>query len=297
MVDAGWAFARYEAVRDALPDAEFPAQVTRIANLSAVVGDHDTFLLDAFGVLNIGDRAIPGAVDFVAALRRAGKRVAVVSNSASVPTAATRAKFAALGFDFAPEEVVTSRDALKAALAQEPPRLWGVMAAAHSQIDELGIAAHALTDDPGGYAQAEAFILLGSAGWTEARQALLIDSLRRTPRPVLVGNPDLVAPREDGLSLEPGHFAHDLAQKTGCRPVFHGKPFPGLFALAESRFGPFDPARTVMVGDTLHTDVLGGAAFGLRTCLLHGYGLLAGEDVEGLTAASGILPDIVAERL
>lgn len=297
MVDAAWAFARYEAVRGTLPDADFPVHTTRVSYLEAAVGEYDTILLDAFGVLNIGDRAIPGAVDFIAALRRAGKRVAVVSNSASVPTAVSRAKFDRLGFDFAPGEIVTSRDALKSALVQEPARRWGVMAAVDSRIDELGISAHALTDDPDDYDRAQGIILLGSADWTDARQALLIDSLRRTPRPVIVGNPDLVAPREGGLSLEPGHYAHDLAGKTGCTPVFHGKPYPGIFALAQERLGPFDPARTLMVGDTLHTDVLGGAEFGLSTCLLRGYGLLAGEDVEGLIATSGIRPDILAEHL
>lgn len=296
-VDAAWAFARYEAVRDALPGADFPARTARADRLSEAVGEYDTILLDAFGVLNIGTRAIPGATGFVAGLRRAGKRVTVVSNSAGVPGAASHAKFAAMGFDFAPEEIVTSRDALKAALRALPPRLWGVMAAADSQVAELGVEARALADDPRAYARAGGFVLLGSAGWTGARQEMLVRSLRRDPRPVLVGNPDLVAPREGGLSLEPGHFAHALAADTGLAPVFHGKPFPGIYALVRARLGPLDPARTLMVGDTLHTDVLGGAAAGLRTCLLRGYGLMAGEDVEARVAASGIRPDLIAERL
>jgi len=297
MVDAGWAFARYEAVRGALPGARFPAESARAAHLGDAVGRYDTILLDAFGVLNIGTRAIPGAVDFVAALRAARKRVTVVSNSASVPSAATHAKFAALGFDFAPAEIVTSRDALKAALATMPALRWGVMAAADSRVEELGVEAAVLADDPDAYDRARGFVLLGSAGWTEARQTMLVASLRRNPRPVLVGNPDLVAPREDGLSLEPGHYAHDLAARTGIAPVFHGKPFPDIYDLVQARLGPLDPARTLMVGDTLHTDVLGGAAFGLRTCLLRGYGLLAGEDIGALVATSGIVPDLVAEGL
>lgn len=296
-VDAAWAFARYEAVREALPQAGFPARSVHAAHLGEAVAAYDTILLDAFGVLNIGTRAIPGAVDFIAALRDAGKRVMVVSNSASVPSAASHAKFIALGFDFSPAEIVTSRDALKAALRALSPHRWGVMAATDSQIAELGVEAHALTDDPDGYDRAEAFILLGSADWTDARQDRLVDSLRRIPRPVLVGNPDLVAPREDGLSLEPGHFAHDLAARAGVTPVFHGKPFPGIYDLVRERLGPLDPARTLMVGDTLHTDVLGGAAFGLRTCLLRDYGLLAGQDIGALIHASGIRPDLVAAQL
>lgn len=296
-VDAAWAFREYEAVRDALPRAPFPAFSDRVEHLTQLAERYDMFLLDAFGVLNIGETAIPGAVKFVAALRAAGKRAIVLSNSASVPSAVSHAKFQRLGFDFTEEEIVTSRDALKAALTDEPARQWGVMAAENSQIDELGVAAHPLGDEAKAYAAAEGFILLCSAGWTEERQARLVEAMGDPSRPVLVGNPDLVAPRETGLSLEPGWFAHDLARRTGCVPRFYGKPFGNVFEVAEARFGPFVAEKTVMVGDTLHTDVMGGAAAGLNSCLLRGYGLLAGEELVPLIAASGIVPNVIAERL
>ncbi len=56
--------------------------------------------------------------------------------------------------------------------------------------------------------------------WTDARQTLLEASLQRAPRPVYVGNPDIVAPRENGFSTEPGSFAHRLADETGVSPQF-----------------------------------------------------------------------------
>ena len=296
MIDAATAFARYEAVRPALPNAEFPARSEKVAHLRSVVGRYDTFLLDAFGVLNIGETAIPGAIEFIADIRHADGRVMIVSNSASVPTTVSLAKFHRLGFDFSPHEIVTSRDALKTALASEPLRRWGIMAAENSEIEELGIDACTLGDDQAAYDTAEGFILLGSAGWTSARQDRLAASLGRKPRPVLVGNPDLVAPREGGLSLEPGWFAHDLAERIdGCRPVFYGKPFRSIFDLAFARIGTVDPARTLMVGDTLHTDVLGGAVAGVRTCLLCDYGLFAGRDTTKLIEDSGLSPNLVAD--
>ena len=64
----------------------------------------------------------------------------------------------------------------------------------------------------------DAFLLLGSAVWTEDRQEMLLDSLKRNSRPVYVGNPDIVAPREGGFSVEPGSFAHRLADTTGHFP-------------------------------------------------------------------------------
>ncbi len=297
-VDTRTAFARYEAIRAALPDANFPSHSRKVMHLGAWVGEFDTILLDAFGVLNIGETAIPGAVDFITAIRRTGGRVMILSNSAGVPTAASLAKFHRLGFDITADEIVTSRDALKAALAAGSPRRWGVMAGESSQIDELGVDVCSLGDADAPYDDADGFILLGSAGWTPTRQDRLAEALLSRPRPVLVGNPDLVAPRENGLSLEPGWFAHDLADRVrGYRPVFHGKPFGDIFDLALARLGDVDPARTLMVGDTLHTDILGGAAAGLRTCLLCNYGFLAGQDTDALIAQSAIRPDLLSSYI
>ena len=53
--------------------------------------------------------------------------------------------------------------------------------------------------------------MIGSATWSEARQDRLEAALGQTPRPVLVGNPDIVAPRATGFSVEPGYYAHRLA--------------------------------------------------------------------------------------
>src|SRR5690606_8371232 len=98
------------------------------------------------------------------------------------------------------------------------------------------------------------------------------ERLAARPAPVLIGNPDLVAPRESGLSIEPGHFAHDLLDRVDCEVRFFGKPYANAFdaaiAAVEAERGPVDRSRVAMVGDTLHTDILGGAGAGLRTVLV-----------------------------
>lgn len=290
--DVDWAFEQYEAVRGALPTAEFPAVTERLTSIDAVVEQFDTVLLDAFGVLNIGDTAIPGAADFIAALRAKNRSVRIVSNSASVPTCVSLEKFARLGFDFSDAEITTSRDALKVGLARAPAMTWGVMAARNSEIEELGVPCHPLEDGDAAYDAADGFILLGSAEWTEARHARLVAAIRNRNRPVYVGNPDIVAPREDGLSREPGYFAHDLARRTGCALTFFGKPFANIYDLAVASLRPVDPMRTLMVGDTLHTDILGGAAYGFKTLLIRDYGLFAGREVEHFIERSGIAPNL-----
>lgn len=291
------AFAAYEAVRGRLPQASFPGACERADSLGDIAECYDAFLLDAFGVLNIGETAVPGAPERVAALQKAGKRVLVLTNSASQTPDADLAKYRRLGFEFAPDDVVSSRDALKRELVGRPERLWACMAPAWSGIEELGVRAGPLEDDPAPYADAEGFILLGSAGWTEARQDMLEAALRGRPRPVLVGNPDIVAPRETGLTPEPGHYAHLLADRLGLSPLFCGKPFGGIFDLALARIGGVPRGRIVMVGDALHTDVLGGAAAGIRTALVRSFGLFRACDVDALIACSGIVPDHLLERV
>nr|WP_235971250.1 HAD-IIA family hydrolase [Palleronia pontilimi] len=282
-----------------MPPAEFTADPARADTLADVADPYDLILLDAYGVLNVGETAIPGAAARIAALRAAGKRVAVVSNSAGYPKRMMMDRYARLGFDFAPAEVVTSREALLACLAGQPPRHWGLMLTDAHDMDEFaGLRTTFLGDDPADYDAVDGVLMVGSDGWTEHRQALLEDAMRARPRPVIVGNPDIVAPREDGLSREPGHFAHGLADRTGIAPVFLGKPFPQIFELALARLdAPPPPARVLMVGDTLHTDILGGRHMGVATALVTGFGSLKGLDVDDAIARSGIVPDLIVGRI
>lgn len=291
------AFAAYEAVRGRLPQATFPAACQTAATLGDIADRYDAFLLDAFGVLNIGETAVPDAPERVAALQRSGKRVLVLTNSASQTPGAALAKYRRLGFDFAPEDVVSSRDVLKRALVGRSERLWACMAPHSAGVEELGVRVRLLEDDPEPYGDADGIILLGSAGWTRARQDMLAAALGRRPRPVLVGNPDIVAPREAGLTPEPGYYAHLLADGLGLSPHFCGKPFGNIFDLALERIGRIPRERTLMVGDSLHTDVLGGASAGICTALVRSFGLFRTCDVNMLIRRSGIMPNHLLDRV
>ncbi|MGR3290794.1 MAG: HAD hydrolase-like protein [Paracoccaceae bacterium] len=144
-----------------------------------------------------------------------------------------------------------------------------------------------LQEDAGVYDQVGEILLIGSSGWTETRQELLEASLCNNPRPVLVANPDTLAPQETCLSKQPGHFAHRLADVTGVTPEFFGKPFNNIFAMARLPEDT-DPARVVMVGDTLQTDILGGRVAGLKTALRTSHGSLKGMNVNDVIDRSGI---------
>lgn len=291
--DAVSAFARYEAIRPRLPAAHYPARSSVLSSLEEVADHVDGFLLDAFGVLNVGETAIPGAVARMASLRARGKRLAVLTNAASYTRSQLLAKYRKLGFDFTADEVAASRDVAVARLEGiAPGATWAVIAAAGDTFADIPARVLDAVADPSALADADAVLFLSTARWTPALQARLVDALERNLRPFVIANPDLVAPREGGLTLEPGLFGHDLLDRIGADAHWFGKPFPEAFAEGIARTG-LAPARLAMVGDTLHTDVLGGAAAGCRSVLVTDHGLFTGRDTAPFIAASGITPDFI----
>lgn len=291
--DAPSAFARYEAIRPRLPQARYPVRSLHLPSLDTVADHVDGFLLDAFGVLNVGETAIPGAVARLAGLRARGKRLAVLTNAASYTREQLLAKYHRLGFDFTADEVVASRDVAVARLAAiAPGATWAAIAAAGDTFADIPARLVDAVADPTALASADGVLFLSTARWTADLQAALVAALRQRSRPLVIANPDLVAPREGGLTLEPGLFGHDLLDHVAVGAQWFGKPFPEAFAEGIARTG-LAPDRLAMVGDTLHTDVLGGAAAGCRTVLVTDHGLFAGRDTGPFIAASGIVPDFI----
>jgi len=294
---ASAAVARYEAISSRLPDANFPRDSIHRQNLFELIDDIDCFVLDGFGVLNVGEEPVPDAAKRIQQLRDAGKTLRVLTNGASYPSSKTTAKYQRWGIDFSLNEVISSRDALATALntasVADTSFVWGFAAWPDSEITALAPNSVLLADDADVYARCDGYVLLGAGAWTSERQSLLATALLDKARPVLIGNPDLVAPHPGGLSHEPGLFAHDLIDGGHKDVRFYGKPFDNAFAEVRKTFEMLDPTRCAMVGDTLHTDILGGAQCGWKTVLVTGHGILKNQNVEAAIARSGIRPDFI----
>ena len=265
--------------------------------LAALAARYDAFILDGYGVVNVGAEPLPGIVDAVAALLGAGRAVMVLTNGAGRPVRWTARRYAEWGVGVPERLVVSSRDALEAELAARPrPGLWAVMAKPDSELGTLPAETVLLGDDDSLYREADGFILLRSGEWTAARHRRMAAALCEAPRPVLVANPDVSAPYPDGsFSAEPGYWALRLEAETGVRCERFGKPFPDVFDLALARLGDagLRRERVAMVGDGLYTDVLGGLAAGLGTVLVTGHGLVRGLDWRAWAEEAGIFPDHV----
>ncbi|SEQ82613.1 HAD-IIA family hydrolase [Thalassovita taeanensis] len=289
------AIDRYNAIRARLPQASGPAAWSSANNLGALAAEYDVFVFDAFGVLNVGATPITGAHARIQALQAMGKQTFVLTNAAGLTDAQTTAKFCALGLDFEALEVISSRQICLEGLKRSfDIRRWGVICPACGLPDLPGIEFVDLITAPDGLDDVDGIVLLSTTGLPDTWCDGLEVALRARPRPVVVGNPDLVAPRETGLSKEPGFYAHDLIDRLGIAPVFYGKPFANAFEAVERRLTPgFPAAKIAMIGDTLHTDILGAAARGWGTVLVTGHGLYRGANVDQLIEISGIVPNWV----
>jgi glycerol-1-phosphatase len=290
--EEAWRAYRRAEVR--LPPKPVAAIPLRVPDMRAIVDRFDLVILDAWGVLNLGDVPIPRALDAVAAMRAAGMPLRVLSNDASGEKARTVANHRRRGYDFTVAEIVAGLDLLPQTLAHlalpSPPGLI-----ADPPAPRLPVAMPSLGDDATGYDEVSGFVFLSSDSWSEPRQALLATSLARHPRPLIVCNPDIASPGGERLNAEPGFYAHRLADEIGIIPLFCGKPERAIYLRALDGAG-VPPDRVLCVGDTLHTDILGARAAGCRSMLVES-GFLAGRDPLALAAESGIWPDFIAPGL
>ena len=291
-----------------MPAKPPPRTARRISGLAEVLDQFDAVIFDNFGVLSLGDPAIDAGAPALAAVRRSGKPLRILTNDGAKGIEAMLADHHGRGYVFRAEEIIPGYRLLERALARslstghppaEPPALrteqvWGVIG-----LDPLPLPALTQLMIPltgGGIGQVDTVagvVFFDTGDWRDADQQRLVASLRAAPRPVIVCNPDLTAPYPGCLSIEPGWSVNQLADSTGVEPVFLGKPFAAIYDVALGDLGDIPRERIIAVGDTPHTDVLGAHAAGIKSLLVE-TGFTRGRDAAALMEQAGIVADYVA---
>jgi HAD superfamily hydrolase (TIGR01450 family) len=287
-------FDRYQEVRSRFPEVRARQETVEIKSLLDIADQIDAFVFDAFGVLNVGETMIPGADKRLDQLRERGCAIRILTNAASYDRSGAIAKFKRLGLRVEDDEIITSREATLQNLSAGH---WGVIAADTDQLSDLPTLVTRLKDDVAEYDKVDHFLFLSTADWTPSRQNLLAAAMQRRPRNLLIGNADLAAPRDDGFSVEPGHFGHQIADLFPGYVQFFGKPFPEVYDLIEASLPTLTSNRIAMCGDTLHTDILGSAARGWRTVLVTQDGLFAGYDTQPFSEQAHLFADWRLSRI
>ena len=294
MLDTSSVFQKYESLRPRLPDFKCSNATIEIKSILEIASEVDVFVFDAFGVLNIGEKLIPGADLALKTLRDMNKQVRVLTNAASYDKSGTEKKFLDLGLYFAGEEIITSRDA---ALENVTPGLWGVITAEADNLNDLKAEYIRLADTKPDFDKVDGFLFLSTSCWNPKKQLVLRDSISKNERPVIIANADLVAPRENGFTLEPGFYGHELMDLGSSKVQFFGKPYPAVYKLLTKSLSGTPGDKIAMFGDSLHTDILGAAALGWKTVLVTKDGLFSGFDTKSYCEESGIFPNWRLERL
>lgn len=223
---------------------------------------YDAALLDLDGVLYVGPEGVPHAAPSVAGARRAGMRVAFVTNNASRRPEVVAAHLTSLGITAEPDDVVTSAQAAVRYLAARLPVGARVLVLGTEGLAEE-VAAGGLV--PVRRAEGAVGVVQGlstTTGWEELAEAALAI---RSGALWVAGNRDATYPSPRGPVPGNGALVAALEVATGVSPVVVGKPAPELHAASVERVGAHRP---LVVGDRLDTDVLGARSTGCDSLLV-----------------------------
>ena len=290
----------YESLRPIMP---VPRNVTpkKLLRLVDLVPKVDALILDGYGVINVGSGLINGIEELFDCAANRNVPIIVLTNGASFGAEVAWQKYQKWGLPIARNHVVSSRDVLEINLKNRSSGIiYGSLSGTSAPLgygNELRYKS-----DPRFFEQSDEFVILGTIDWTSDDQDLLEKALRRRKRLIHVANPDVVSPKVSGFSVEPGYWAVRAMKNAGASVSWYGKPYDIPFEMAFSRLESvtgqrFTKSRVAMVGDSLHTDVIGASAFGLSTVLLTGYGLFRDGSASQMINACGIYPDWIIDRL
>ena len=238
----------------------------------APAAEYDVALLDLDGVVYSGPQAIEGAPQALTRARKAGLRLAFVTNNASRSPSAVAEHLSRLGVPATAADVVTSAQAAATVIANRFPPGSAVLVAGSNglriALRERGMRPVSLAADRP-VAVAQGFVpginyeLLAEAGVAVRDGAFYVatnsDSTLPTPRGPQPGNGSLLAV---------------IITATGIQPVVAGKPETPLHDEAVARTGA---ERPLVVGDRLDTDIEGAVRGGADSMLV----------LTGVTSAKG----------
>ena len=108
---------------------------------------------------------------------------------------------------------------------------------------------------------------------------------------LIATNLDPNCPTQNGLRPGCGAMVAMLEAATGIKAFSVGKPSPVMMRAARKELG-LATDETVMIGDTMETDILGGVQLGFHTVLV----LSGGTQLDDLPRY-GYRPDLIVESL
>ena len=277
----------------------------RIDNFKSILDRYKFIFFDAFGVIKNYNGLVPGVEQTFAYMESQGKEYYIVTNDASRSPMALAESFHRVGLHAITHDRIIS----SGMLAKEYIDLkvndgivayLGTLNSAH-YIDSSGL--HTLPVSAINNSNIDlvnALVLLDDEGFNwfdDLNKAVNI--LRKRTIPAIVANTDHTYPLTGNheVSIAIGGIASMIESIVGKRFIRFGKPDSQMFMFAYDLIRermPVSKKEILMVGDTLHTDIMGGNKFGLDTMLVLSGNTLP-DDAETRIKSTGIVPTYICE--
>ncbi len=231
-----------------------------------------TWLTDMDGVLVHEEEPIPGAAEFIDALRSSGRSFLVLTNNSIYTPRDLRARLLRSGIDVPEETIWTSALATADFLAEQRPGGSAFAVGEAGLTTALHDVGYVLTDrDPD-------YVVLGETRTYSFEAITKAIRLIEGGARFIATNPDPSGPSVHGTLPATGSVAALISTATRRKPYFVGKPNPLMMRSALNRLQAHSET-TVMIGDRMDTDIVSGLEAGLRTVLVL-TGSTAREEVE-----------------
>jgi NagD protein len=243
------------------------------------------YLIDMDGVLYRGTELIAGADTFIQQLRARQIPFRLLTNNSQRTRRDVAAKVARMGIDVEEEHVFTSAMATARFLAHQKPSGTAFVIGEGGLLTALHQNGYTVVDHEPDYAvvgEGRTF----SLEQVEAAVRMILGGAK-----LIATNLDPNCPTQNGLRPGCGAMVAMLETATGVKAFSVGKPSPVMMRAARKELG-LTTDETVMIGDTMETDILGGVQLGFHTVLVLSGGTRE-EDLPGYAYQ----PEMVVESL
>jgi NagD protein len=221
----------------------------------------ESWLMDMDGVLVHEAEALPGAAEFLAALRERELPFLLLTNNSIYTRRDLAARLRTSGLDVPEEFIWTSASATARFLETQRPDGTAFVVGESGISTQLYQAGYTLTDrDPD-------YVILGETRTYSFERITQAIRLIGEGARFIATNPDPTGPSPSGPLPATGSVAALITKATGVEPYFVGKPNPLMMRTALNRLEAHSET-TAMIGDRMDTDIVAGLEAGMETILV-----------------------------
>jgi 4-nitrophenyl phosphatase/NagD protein len=243
------------------------------------------FLLDMDGTFYLGNKILPGALDFMRVLAASRCDYLFFTNNSSCSAVYYADKLTKMGWPVSPDRILTSGEATALYLTGQKPGARIFLLGTPELAGEF--AAHGLQlvqEQPD-------FVVLGFDKTLTYEKLEKACGLIRAGVPFVATHPDVNCPTENGFIPDCGAMIELIKASTGVSPYIIGKPYPDIIQAAFAKMKR-SPSEVAVVGDRLYTDIATGKNAGITSILV-----LTGETQARDLGTASVRPDFIYEDL